>query len=51
MNKICNKKNENDKKIPFLRRVFLAESEKIEIPSVELLPMLIEKIRTLLIDK
>ncbi len=51
MEKICEKNEENNKKVPFLRRVFLAESEKIEVPSIELLPMFIQKLRSLFIDK
>lgn len=42
---------EKDKKTPFLRKLFLVEAEKTELPSVELFPIILKKIRNFFIDK
>ncbi len=47
----CKEKTEKSNQIPFLRKVFLAEAEKIDLPSFELLPIILKKIRSFLVDK
>lgn len=41
------KSHKEQPEVPFLRKLLLEESESVKVPSTELLPMFLEKLRRL----